>query len=254
MRKAALTAIVAALVGAGCFALVASGSNRSHAVDVRSATAQTARASSVHYSVSVRMVKQAQPLVLHIAGGASHDTVSVRLRLDDLTLSNGSTMPGTSGAIIFSKPFLYEKAPGAVTMVGNVSWLRLDLGSASQQSHTLSTVRSLTPSPLLRVLDEAKLRPAATPGVFAGPVAYDDPVVRTALRSLGGGLEFRNLRVSVSVARDGLVHRIRLTGRTPDGKTKLSLSARLYGFGSPVKIVPPKPGTFIDQGLEQLAS
>jgi hypothetical protein len=47
---------------------------------------------------------------------------------------------------------------------------------------------------------------------------------------------------------------VQLTGRTADGKTKLSLRARLYGFGAAVTVVPPKPGTFMDEKLSQLSA
>ena len=143
---------------------------------------------------------------------------------------------------------------GGVTMLGNVRWLRLPLVGVSDRSQLLSTVRSLTPSPLLRVIGEARLHPLAEDGAFAGPVAYDDPVVRTALHSLGGGIEFRRLRVTVQVGGDGLIHRVGITGRSPDGKTTLNLRARLYGFDRPVKVVPPEPGRFMDEQLEQLGA
>jgi hypothetical protein len=254
VRKSALSALAAALVGSGSFALAASGGERSHGIDVRAATVRTAKASSVHYSFAVRMTTAARPLLLHVDGGSSRDSVSVRLRLADLAVSAGTTMPGVSGAIMLSKPFLYERAPGGVAVFGTVRWLRLQLGGLSPRSQTLSAVRSLTPAPLLRVVAEAKLHAAGSAGVFSGTVAYDDPVVRTALHALGGGLEFRNLRISVKVGRDGLVHRVRLTGRTADRRTKLALVARLYAFGAPVLVRPPKPGTFVDEQLAQLAT
>jgi hypothetical protein len=58
--------------------------------------------------------------------------------------------------------------------------------------------------------------------------------------------------VHVAVGRDGLIHAIRITGRTADGKTTLNLRARLFGFGKPVSVKPPKPGSFVDPTLEQL--
>jgi hypothetical protein len=253
VRKAALLSLVLALVGAGSFALAASGGGAAahgRPVDVSAAKLRTAQASSVHYSVVVAMTKAQEPLVLHISGGSSKEAMSVHL-----ALTGGSTPPGTNSAIMVSKPFLYERAPGGVSVFGDVHWLRLSIDGKSPRSVVLSTVRSLTPSPLLRVIGEAKLRPlAARAGAFAGPVAYDDPVVRTALHALADGIEFRNLRVAVQVGRDGLIHHVGITGRTPDGKTTLNLRARLYAFGAPVRLVPPKPGTFMDQQLMQLGT
>jgi hypothetical protein len=128
----------------------------------------------------------------------------------------------------------------------------MDVGRLSPRSQTMSTLRSLTPSPLLRIVAEAKLRALARRGVFAGTVAYDDPVVRTALRDLANGYEFRELHLRVVVGRDGLIHRLLLEGRSADHKTTFVLRARLFGFGTPVKLTLPRPGTFMDPRLEQL--
>src|SRR4051812_50149795 len=124
------------------------------------------------------MTNAAEPLILRISGGSSHDAMAVHLALD-----GGNVMPGTTGAIMVSKPFLYEQAPGGIAVFGNIRWLRLSIDGKSPRSEMLSAVRSLTPSPLLRVIGEAKLKPVGKHGAFAGPVAYDDPVVRTALFS-----------------------------------------------------------------------
>lgn len=254
-KRTPIGAFVLALVGAGAFSLAALGGGKTAGVDLRHAAAATARASSVHYTFVVRLQKKEQPLVLHISGGSSRTATAVRLRLADLTLSDGTTMPGATGAVMLSSPFLYERAPDGVAVYGNIRWLRLHVLGKSPHSQVMSTVRSMTPSPLLRIIGEARLHAVSTSGSFAGTVAYDDPVVQTALHTLGGGIEFRNLRVFVKVGKqDGLIHRVQLTGRTADGKTKLALRARLYGFGAPVTVVPPKPGTFMDQQLDQLAA
>jgi hypothetical protein len=254
-KRSLIGSLLLALVGAGAFALAAAGGGKSSGVDVMKANARTARASSVHYSFTVKLVKRQQPLVLHISGGATPHAMAVHLRLADVTLSDGSTMPGATGAVMLKAPFLYERAPDGIAVYGKIRWLRLPILGKSPRSQVLSTVRSMTPSPLLRIVAESRLHAVSTTGGFAGTVAYDDPVVRTALHTLGGGLEFRNLHVFVAVGTDdGLVHRIRLTGRTADGKTRFSLHARLYGFGAPVTVKPPKPGTFMDEQLARLAA
>lgn len=252
MRKAIVSSLAAMLAGAGVAAFAASGGDHARGADLAAANGKTARAASVHYTVSVTMTKKHQPLTLHIAGGASRDAVAVHLRLGDLTLRDGTKLPGTSGALLMSKPFLYERAPNGIAVFGNIRWLRLQVGSLSPHSEVLSTMRALTPSPLLRLVAQSQLRPTGVRGGFFGAVAYDDPVVRTALHALGGGIEFRGLHLYVQVARDGRIHTVRLTGRTADGKTTLSLVARLFGFGTPVKVVPPKPGTFMDRQLGEL--
>jgi hypothetical protein len=255
MRRSALFAVPLVLLAAGALALAATGGDRADAVDPAAANARTARASSVHYAVTVTLTERKQPLTLHISGGSSRDALSVRLRLDELKMKNGATVPGADTAVLVLAPFVYERAPGGATaLLGKVRWLRLSTDGLSPRSRTLSALRSLTPSPLYRVVAETKLRAVGADGSFAGPVAYDDPVVVTALNRLTGGLQFRSLRVTVQVGRDGLVHRVRIDGRTADGASTLRLRARLYGFGRPVEVVPPKPGTFVDRGLQQLRS
>lgn len=246
--------LLLAVTGAGAFALAALGGGKRAGVDVLAANTHTARVSSVHYTFTVRMEKRHQPLVLHISGGSSRDATAVHLRLADVTLPDGTTMPGATGAIMLTRPFLYERAPGGVAVFGNVRWLRLHVLGRSPRSQVLSTVRSMTPSPLLRVIAQSRLHAVST-RAFAGAVDYANPVVRTALHSLAGGLEFRNLHLFVTVGRaDGLIHRVQITGRTADGRTRLSLRARLYGFGTAVSVVPPKPGTFLDEQLSQLTA
>jgi hypothetical protein len=247
--------LVLAVVGAGSFALAAAGGGKSGGVDVLAANARTARAPSVHYTFTVRLDKKQRPLVLHVSGGSSREATAVHLRLADVTLADGTTLPGATGAVMLSKPFLYERAPGGTAVYGTIRWLRLQVLNRSPRSQVLSAVRSLTPSPLLRIIAQSRLHAVSTRGGFAGAVDYSNPVVRTALHALGGGLEFRNLRLFVVVGRaDGLIHRIHLTGRTADGSTRLSLRARLFAFGAGVSIVPPKPGTFIDRQLQPLAA
>ncbi|MES1246202.1 MAG: hypothetical protein ABUS54_00840, partial [Actinomycetota bacterium] len=114
MRATALVcACTLALVAAGA----AAGGNRSPDV------AKTAGSATIHYSLAVRLVKHAQPYVLHISGAVSRDRVAVHLQLADLTLRDGTTVPGTTGVIIFSKPFLYERAPNGLAVNG-LTWLR----------------------------------------------------------------------------------------------------------------------------------
>lgn len=253
MRRPALLAAPLALVVAGAVALAASGGSNARTVDVTAANARTARAASVHYAVVVTLTQSRRPMTLRITGGASRDRLDVRLRLDDLTLADGTKVAGTTAAVRLSEPFVYERAPG-VAALGKIRWLRLSTVGLPARSVMLSHLRSLTPSPLLHVIAEAKLRPTGAQGSFAGPVAYDDPVVETALATLGGGLQYRSLRVGVQLGRDGLVHRVRIDGRTADGSSTLRVRARLYGFDRPVQVVPPQPGTFMDQGLAQLRS
>ncbi len=85
-------------------------------------------------------------------------------------------------------------------------------------------------------------------------LAYDDPVVVAALQGLMGGIQFRDLRVTAWVGRDGLLHGIRIAGRTADRKTTFELKATLFAFGRAVHLTPPAEGTFVDRQLQQLSS
>jgi hypothetical protein len=244
MRKTAFISLVAAASFAGAFAFAAAGGNKDKArpvVDVQTANTQTASAASVHYQVAITLKKARTPMTLHIHGASSRDRLLAKLAF-------GSQ----KGTIMLDSNFLYETAPSGIVVLGNFSWLRMNVGRLAPHSQTMSTLRSLTPSPLLRIVAEAKLHALERHDIFVGSVAYDDPVVRTALRDLANGYEFRQLHLRVVVGRDGLIHRLLLEGRSADHKTTFVLRARLFGFGTPVKITLPKQGTFMDPALEQL--
>lgn len=236
MRKTALIAFPVALLWALAFAFAAAGGGNARVLDV----SRTANAPSVHYQVMVTLTHARNPMTLEIVGGATRDKLVAHLAL------------GMQSASIMRDPhFVYEGAPQGIVVLGKIHWLRLRIDGMPRRSQVFSTLRSLTPSPLLSVVSEAKLRPVGA-HLFVGPVAYDDPVVRTALHQLGGGYEFRGLHLRIVVGRDGRIHQFLLTGRTPDGSTLLSLHARLFGFGAPVRVQPPKPGTFMDPDLLKL--
>jgi hypothetical protein len=241
MRRAAVISFVAVASFALAFTFAAAGGDHGRGIDVSAANQRTARVGSVHETVTVTLTRASDPQTLTIRSGSSAGKL-------DAHVSVGAM----SGTIRMDKPFLYESAPKGIVVLGNVSWLRLHTTGLAQDGQVMSTLRSLTPMPLLHVIAEAKLHPLASRGVFGGTVAYDDPVVRTALRDLAAGFEFRGLRLRVVVGRDGLIHSIHLTGRTADGKTGLSLRARLFGFNTPVRVKPPAPGTFMDPALEQV--
>lgn len=236
MRRTILVSLALAVVGAGSFAIAASGGDAARRVDVLG----TARVSSMRYDVAVTLTKTHEPMTLHIAGAAAPNQLIAHISLGEMT-----------AAVMRDGSFLYEGSPNGVVEFGNVSWLRLPLDHSPPGAHVYSALRSLTPLPLLHVIGEARLRSVGA-RAFAGPVAYDDPIVRTALYQLCNGYEFRGLRLRVGVGRDGLVHTILLTGHTPDGATTLALRAHLYGFGTPVRVNPPKPGTFVDYTLANL--
>jgi hypothetical protein len=253
MRKTALIgsiSIVAALAVA-----VARTGDAAPKPDLSHALDRTTHVASMRYALTVRIAKDDEPLSLRVRGQTNRETISVHLRMGDVTLPDGTRVPGPTTAALLLGPFLYERAPSNMAVLGKLRWLRLRVADLSDAAPELKAVQALTPGPLLRVLAVARLTQATPEGrLFRGTVAYDDPVVRASLARLTGGIEFRALRLSVYVGLDGLVHRLHLTGRTADHKTTLSLSARLFGFGRPVHVTPPKPGTFLDEHLAKLAA
>jgi hypothetical protein len=254
MRKAAVIGPVVLLAASGG-ALAAAGGDAAPKPSLRTALLRTAAAPSQRYVFTVRITKDALPLALRVRGQQSGETISVRLAMSDVKMPDGTKLAGASGAALLLGPFLYERAPSSVVVFDEVRWLRLRVADLSPNASALKAVHALTPAPLLRVLGEARMT-QARPGarLYRGTVAYDNPIVRSSLARLTGGTEYRALRVSAYVGRDGLVHRLVLTGRTADHATVLQVAARLYAFDRPVHVAPPRPGTFMDEHLAELAA
>jgi hypothetical protein len=253
MRKlVALGGVALAAALSATFAVAGGGSATPKSErSLSAAAAKTEAAASERYAIHVRLTRQGTPMALHIRGQASAHTVSVAMRMNDLTLDDGTVVPGPNGAALLHGPFLYERAPSNIAVNGDVQWLRLPVASLSPGSADLATVRSMSPAPLLRLLRAVHVVPGKNELAFNGWIAYGDRAMRRLSR-LTGALEFRHLRVSAVAGHDGRVHRIVLTGRTADGKTTLSLRARLFAFGKPVHVTPPKPANFMDEQLAQM--
>jgi hypothetical protein len=246
MRKLALVTAAALAVAGSLFFAVARGGHAAPPAGMPDAVGRTEQVPSARFVIHVRITQDAMPLSLHIHGQASASTVSLKLRLGDLRLADGSVVPGPDGALVIDGPFLYERAPSNLGLQGNVRWLRLRLDDLGKWQDDLDTVRAMLPARILRVLDAATLAPAAEDArTFHGRVAYDDPAMRR-LTKLTRNTEFRNVQVAATVGADGLVHRIVLTGRTADGTSTFSLRAHLFGFGKPLHVTPPAPGAFMD--------
>lgn len=255
MRQAALMGPAAMLVVGVSVAFAATGhATKPRTSSLASAAAHTARVSTQRYAVDLKIVKNKMPHVLHARSVVAPSTIFVRLALGEVTLSNGTIVPGSETEGLIYGPFLYERMPIGLS-IGSIEWLRVSIPSLSRAHPALRGMRGLTAMPLLHVLGEARAH-AVTPdaSIFRGTVAYDDPIVVTALKPLTAGLQFRDLRVTAWIGRDGLVHRVRLTGHTADNTSTLLVNARLFAFGRPVRVTPPGEGTFMDEELQQLAS
>ena len=69
----------------------------------------------------------------------------------------------------------------------------------------LKAVHALTPRAAAASRRRGAHDSGRSPGarLYRGTVAYDDPVVRSSLARLTGGMEYRGLRISAYVGRDG---------------------------------------------------
>lgn len=235
------------LLVAGSVALAANGDHPRRAPSLSKAVADTASSSSERYAFHMRMKRGGSALSLHVRGQAGKHTISISMRMGDMTMPDGTKAPGQRSAALVDGPFLYERAPSSLAAGGKVRWLRVRLSELPKSSHDLAVIHALTPAPLLGLLEAAHFG-SASEGArsFHGILAYTNPAVRSGLAHLTGGLEFRGLRISAIVGNDGLVHRIVVTGRTADGKTTFSLRAHIFAFGEPLHVTPPAPGTFLD--------
>jgi hypothetical protein len=240
MRRSALI-LAAALFAALSIAFAAAGGRAAEKPGLADALTRTSHLASVHYAVHVGILQNGMPLALHIRGQSDAHTISVHFATQ-----------GMSGGELVYGPFLYEQAPDGIAVYGKIRWLRTRLSRLPASSRELMMLRALKIGPLLDLVGRGHLEGNAGGRVFRGPVAYDDPVVRDSLSRLTGGLEFRDLRLTVDV-HAGLIDRLRLTGKTADGSSTLSLAAHLFAFNRPLHLVPPKPGTFMDLELERLS-
>lgn len=249
MRRTVSIGLVATL-GAASVALAASGKAPApRTTSLARAAARTAHVRTQRYSVVLTIVKDKATHIIRASSAVAPGTISVQLELDAVTLPTGDTIPSSSTAGLIDGPFLYERAPDGLT-VGGANWVRLSLASLGSSSPALRGMHGMTAMPLLHVLGEARAHPITrNASIFRGTVAYDDPIVVTALRPLTVGLQFRDLRVTAWIGPGGLVHHVRLTGHTVDRSATLRIDAHLFAFGRPVHVTPPAEGAFLDESL-----
>jgi hypothetical protein len=254
MRKALVIGLASAFFVASV-ALAASGVPKPRTPSLAKAVDGTVAAHSFRYEIEIAVARAGHPPSVLLAHGVTAPgKLFVRVKQGAVVFADGSQVPGPEAAAMIDGPFLYERAPVGVALGGKINWLRVPIAMLGGSSRILTAVRTMTPAPLLRVLGESHA--TATTRIaskFSGTVRYDDPIVRTAVTHLSGGVEFRDLRVAARIGTDGLVHGISVTGRTADGSTRLAIAARLYAFGRPVQLTPPAEGTFMDKQLVTLA-
>lgn len=252
MRMAVFISLAAALVAASV-ALASSGhSTKLRTPSLAQAAARTADVRSQRYSVELTIVQDRTTHIMRASSAVAPGTISVALELDAVTLPTGDIIPSSSTAGLIDGPFLYEQAPDGLS-IGGANWVRVSLATLGSSSPALRGMHGMTAMPLLHVLGEAHAYPITrNASIFRGTVAYDDPIVVTALQPLTVGLQFRDLRVTAWIGPGGLVRHVRLTGHTADRTTRLLIDAHLFAFGRPVHVTLPAEGAFMDDSLLRL--
>lgn len=252
MRRTVSIGLVATL-GAASVGLASSGNTaKPRAPSLAEAAARTAHVQRQRFSMELTIVQNKTTHIVRASSASAPGTISVQLELDAVTLPTGDIIPSSSTAGLIDGPFLYERARDGLT-IGGANWVRLSIARIGSSSLALRGMHGMTAMPLLHVLGEAHAYPITrSASIFRGTVAYDDPIVVTALAPLTGGLQFRDLRVAAWIGPGGLVRHVRLTGHTADRTTTLLADAHLFGFGRPVHVTPPAEGAFLDQSLLKL--
>lgn len=247
MRMSLLLAFVSIFMVASV-ALAATGGKAPTTTLVQSIK-RTNHAPTFRYALDISVVRPGAPeLTLHVNGirGRGSLFVHVRAMADAIVAQQQSAL--------LDGPFLYEGAPNGVAIAGKVRWVRMPVARIGRDARPIQTMHTLSPAPLLRVLDEWSHGKTRSPnGAYHGVVAFDDPIVQTALAGMAGGTQFRDVHFFARVGIDGYVHAIRLTGHTADGTRRLSVNAQLYAFGRPVTPQIPREGTFMDEKTVGLA-
>jgi hypothetical protein len=252
MHKSLLLAFVSTFAVASV-ALAATGGKAPRST-LGQAVYRTSHASSLRYAMVIAVTRTHYPsMQLRIHGTRTTGSLYVHVKAFSTVLADGTALPGPQQSALIDGPFLYEGSPNGIAIAGKIRWLRVPVARLGT-SKAITTMHNLSPAPTLRLVDEwSKVRTRAPHGVFRGSVAYDDPIVLTALSGMTGGIEFRDVAFTARIGIDGYVHAITVTGRTADGSRTLLVTVRMSGFGRPVRVPIPGEGTFMDQKLLGLA-
>ena len=247
MHRSILLAVVATFAVASV-ALAATG-GKSPKTTLVQAVGNTDRVSTFKYAMDIAIDRRGLPAA-HLRVHGIHTRSELFVHLQEVI----ANVRGPHQSALLDGSFLYEGVPNGVPIAGRIRWLRMPVPRVGSSSPEVDALHTFSPAPLLRVLDEfSRGRTRAPRGLYRGSVAFDDPIVRTALSSLAGGIEFRDVRFTSTVGGDGYVHTIRVTGKTADDSRTLSVTAHLYAFGRPFTLAPPGEGTFLDKKLLGLA-
>jgi hypothetical protein len=254
VRKAALIGSIATVLVAVAATVVPRVGHAAQPLSLAGAANRTLAVQTQRFATDVEVARSNQRLTLHVRGVTAPGATAVHVLVEAREVGNRA-VPLASGAAMLDGPFLYVHAPSGIVVNGSVRWLRTRIAALPTGAPAIRTLHAMTSEPLLDVLTVTHTTAlAVASGVYRGTVQYDDPVVVAALQKLTNGTQFRDLRVTAVVGADGLVHRLRLTGRTADGRARLRVDARLYSFGRPVQLAQPPQPAFLDQQESRLAT
>jgi hypothetical protein len=256
MRKPALLALLgllAAALVAATVALAARGGAPAAKTTLPRAVARTAAAPSLGFQLAARIQSAGVvPMILHASGATSPTARRVHLKVEDVVAPDGTRLTGPSADEKVDGRFLYVRSSATRTTFGPL-WVREALAALDSASTELKTLRAVSPDGLLAAAARARgVRPGPEAGVFHAWLPYRDPLVRAALAGVEGGIEYRHLRLTTWVGATGYVRLLLLTGRTPDGRSRLLLTLSLTDVGRRVAVGPPKAGSFVDFQLDTL--
>lgn len=259
--RVALPLLLASTLAAGC-----GGATIDPVARAADAT-QKAGSEKVSMTATMRLAGQ----TIRMTGAGAFDSASRRgeLGLDVV-------VPGRAGKThideILDRSVIYMKPPKEVTrqLPGGKAWLKLDLQKAGSELgvnfQQLAQINQGDPSQMLQYLRASsggvrKLGTESVRGVqttrYEAVIDLEKvpkvapqgerPQVRRAVDRLIQLTGVRKYPMEVWVDADDLVRRMRLALRFPTlGDSSLSLTADLYGFGTPVEAKPPPADQVLD--------
>lgn len=252
-RWIALCVLGTALIAVSV-AYAARGGRAAAPAGLHAAVLHAATAHSLRYDLTVQIAApDAIPQTLHASGASSGDVQQVHLKVDDVVAPDGTKLTGPSADEKIDGTFLYLRSTVTRPLVGPL-WVRERLAGLGPKSAELRTLESVSARELLRAVARARgVRVGAEAGVFHAWLPYADETVRSALRGVEGDREYRHLRLTAWVGRDGRVSLLLLTGRTADSSGRFVLTLSLGDYGRPVAVTPPAQGSFVDFDLSKLS-
>jgi hypothetical protein len=256
MRYKVAHAVVAGAVLAVFLMAVASGSAATRRpLALSEAAKRTADQPSLAFDLTAHVeTLGAMPYDLHAHGALGPTASHVTLKVADVQTAAGQVLTGPSAVELTDGAFLYLRSTVTTPLVGGL-WVRERLSSLHKGSPELRLLRDISPRALLQVVTRAQHVTSTDSGrVYHGTLPYADALVARTLRGLEAGTQYRHLRLTAWVSRQGRVLMLVLRGRTADRSSTLLLALTLEGFGKPVSVRAPGPGSFVDFDLSKLSA